>query len=278
MPGGPTPSGRERGAGRPPKEDVAVLAGTRGLVLGVANRRSIAWGIAQAAGRAGAELALTYQGERLKESVEELAATVAAGTRIYPCDVTRDEEIDSMFARIREDMGTLDFLVHSVAYANREDLDGSFSSVSRDGYRIAHEVSTYSLVALARRAAPLMEGRPGAILTMTYLGGERVVPNYNIMGVAKAALEACVRYLAAELGPRGVRVNAISAGPIKTLAAAGISGFKDMLRTHEQRAPLRRNTEVEEVSDAAVFLLSRMARGITGEVLYVDGGFHILGV
>lgn len=254
-----------------------MLAGTKGLILGVANKRSIAWGIAQAAAQHGAQLALTFQGERLKENVEELAATVP-GTKTYPCDVTRDEDCDALFARIREDLGGLDWLVHSVAFAAREDLDGQFVDTSRDGYKLAHDVSVYSLVALAKRAAPLMEGRAGSIVTLTYLGGQRVVPNYNIMGVAKAALEASVRYLAADLGPRGIRVNALSAGPIKTLAAAGISGFKDLLKSHEDRTPLRHNTEVAEVADAAVFFLSKMSRGITGEVVFVDSGYHIMGV
>jgi enoyl-[acyl-carrier protein] reductase I len=254
-----------------------VLAGSKGLILGVANKRSIAWAIAQSAAAAGASLALTYQGERLKENVLELAATLP-GTRTYNCDVTKDEEIDGLFNQVREDFGSLDFLVHSVAFANREDLDGGFVNTSREGYRIAQDISTYSLVALARRAVPLMEGRPGSIITLTYLGGQRVVPHYNVMGIAKAALEHSVRYLASDLGPKGIRVNAISAGPIKTLAAAGISGFKDILRHHEEHAPLRKNTEVGEVADAALFLLSRMSRGVTGEVLYVDGGFNIMGV
>jgi enoyl-[acyl-carrier protein] reductase I len=254
-----------------------VLAGTKGLILGVANKRSIAWGIAQAAAQHGAQIALTFQGERLKENVDELAATIP-GTKTYPCDVTKDEDCDALFARIREDFGQLDWLVHSVAFAAREDLDGQFVDTRRDGYKLAHDVSVYSLVALAKRAAPLMEGRAGSIITMTYLGGQRVVPNYNVMGVAKAALEASVKYLAADLGPKGIRVNAISAGPIKTLAAAGIAGFKDLLRSHEERTPLRHNTEVAEVADAAVFLLSKMSRGITGDVLYVDSGYHIMGL
>lgn len=254
-----------------------MLQGTKGLILGVANKRSIAWGIAQVAARNGAQIALTYQGDRLKENVDELAGTIP-GTKVYPCDVTKDEELDSLFAHLKTDFGHLDWLVHSVAFAQREDLDGGFVNTSRDGYKLAQDISAYSLVALSRRAAPLMEGRPGSIITLTYLGAQRVVPNYNVMGVAKAALEASVRYLAADLGPKGIRVNAISAGPIKTLAAAGIAGFRDMLKTHEERTPLKRSTEVAEVADAALFFLSNMSRGITGECLFVDSGFHIMGM
>ena len=254
-----------------------MLAGTKGLILGVANKRSIAWGIAQTAAQNGAQVALTYQGDRLKENVDELAATLP-GTKTYPCDVTRDSDLDALFAALREDFGQLDWLVHSVAFAAREDLDGAFVDTSREGYKLAHDISVYSLVALAKRAAPLMEGRPGSIITLTYLGGQRVVPNYNIMGVAKAALESTVRYLAADLGPKGIRVNALSAGPIKTLAASGVAGFRDLLRSHEERTPLRHNTEVAEVADAALFFLSKLSRGVTGSVLFVDSGFHIMGM
>jgi enoyl-[acyl-carrier protein] reductase I len=253
-----------------------LLAGRDGLVLGVANRRSIAWGIAQAAHRAGARLALTYQGDRLKENVTELAGQLR-DPLLLPCDVTRDEDLTALAGSVREAFGTLDFVVHAVAFALREELDGEFLATSREGYRIAQDVSSYSLTALARATAPLMEGG-GSIVTLSYLGGERVVPHYNVMGVAKAALEMSVRYLAADLGPKGIRVNAISAGPIKTLAASGVHGLSKMLEYHRTHAPLRRTTDQEEVGDAALFLLSPLSRGITGEVIHVDGGFHVMGM
>jgi enoyl-[acyl-carrier protein] reductase I len=253
-----------------------LLDGKRGLVLGIANKRSIAWGIAQAVSREGARLAVTYQGERLEENVRELAAGLKDPV-ILPCDVARDEDLDALAGAVRESMGGLDFVVHAVAYALREELDGEFLNTSREGYRIAQDISSYSLTALARRVAPLMEGG-GSIVTLSYLGGERVVPHYNVMGVAKAALEASVRYLAADLGPRGVRVNAISAGPIKTLAAAGVHGLSKMLEYHRSHAPLRKNTEQDEVGDVALFLVSRLSRGVTGEVIHVDGGFHVMGM
>jgi len=254
-----------------------LLEGKTGLVLGIANKRSIAWGIAQAVAREGARLAVTYQGERLEENVRELAAGLR-DPAILPCDVSRDEDIDTLMAGVQKELGGLDFVVHAVAYALREELDGEFLATSREGYRIAQDVSSYSLTAVARRAAPLMEGRGGSIVTLTYLGGERVVPHYNVMGVAKAALDMSVRYLAADLGPKGIRVNAISAGPIKTLAASGVHGISKMLEYHRTHAPLRKNTEQEEVGDAALFLVSPLSRGITGEVIHVDGGFHVMGM
>jgi enoyl-[acyl-carrier protein] reductase I len=255
-----------------------LLEGKQGLVLGVANKRSIAWGIAQSVSREGARLALTYQGERLKENVEELAAGLKDPV-LLPCDVTRDEELDALAASVKDAFGGVDFVVHAVAFALREELDGEFLGTSREGYRVAQDISAYSLTALARRTAPLMEARGGgSIVTLSYLGGERVVPHYNVMGVAKAALEMSVRYLAADLGPRAIRVNALSAGPIKTLAASGVHGISKMLEYHRSHAPLRKNTEQEEVGDAALFLVSRLSRGVTGEVIHVDGGFHVMGM
>ena len=247
------------------------------MILGIANKRSLAWGIAQAVAREGARLAVTYQGERLEENVRGLAAGLKDPV-ILPCDVSRDEDLDALTNSVKRELGGVDFVVHAVAYALREELDGEFLNTSREGYRIAQEISSYSFTALARRAAPLMEGRAGSMLTLSYLGGERVVPHYNVMGVAKAALEMSVRYLAADLGPRGIRVNAISAGPIKTLAAAGVHGLSKMLEYHRTHAPLRKNTEQEEVGDAALFLVSRLSRGITGEILHVDGGYHVMGM
>ena len=254
-----------------------LLEGKVGLVLGIANKRSLAWGIAQAVSREGARLAVTYQGERLEENVRELAAGLRDPV-ILPCDVSRDEDIDVLMQGVQKELGGLDFVVHAVAYALREELDGEFLNTSREGYRVAQDISSYSLTAVARRAAPLMEGRSGSIVTLTYLGGERVVPHYNVMGVAKAALEMSVRYLASDLGPKGIRVNAISAGPIKTLAASGVHGISKMLEYHRTYAPLRRNTEQDEVGDAALFLVSPLSRGITGEVIHVDGGFHVMGM
>jgi len=256
-----------------------LLEGKLGLVLGIANKRSLAWGIAQAVSREGARLAVTYQGERLEENVRDLAAGLK-DPLILPCDVSRDEDLETLATAVGKEFGGLDFVVHAVAYALREELEGLFLDTSRDGYRMAQDISAYSLTALARRAAPLMEGRPGggSIVTLTYLGGERVVPNYNVMGVAKAALDASVRYLASDLGPRGIRVNAISAGPVKTIAASGVHGISKMLEYHRTHAPLRRNTDQEEVGDTALFLVSSLSRGITGEVIHVDGGFHVMGM
>jgi enoyl-[acyl-carrier protein] reductase I len=249
-----------------------------GLIVGVANKRSIAWAIAQAASDQGATLVLTFAGERLEENVRELAATLP-NTTVLPCDVTNDAQMDALFDTIKAEHGGLDFLVHGAAFALREDLSAPFSQTSREGFRIALDVSAYSLIALARRAAPLMASRGGgSIVTLSYLGSERVFTNYNVMGVAKAALEASVRYLASDLGPQAIRVNAISAGPIKTLAAAGISGFSNILQTYRDRAPLRRTVETSEVADAAVFLLGPAGRGITAEILMVDAGFHAMGV
>jgi enoyl-[acyl-carrier protein] reductase I len=257
---------------------MSVLSGKVGLIVGVANKRSIAWAIAQAAAAEGARLVLTYQGGRLEDNVRELAATLK-GVTVLPCDVTDDAQIDALFAAIEQQFGGLDFLVHAVAFAQREDLAAPFVETSREGFRIALDVSAYSLVALARRAAPLMERRGGgSILTLSYLGSQRVFTNYNVMGVAKAALEASTRYLASDLGPKGIRVNAISAGPIKTLAAAGISGFSSILQAYRDRAPLRRTVETNEVADAAIFLLGPAGRAVTAEVLMVDAGYHAMGV
>jgi enoyl-[acyl-carrier protein] reductase I len=254
-----------------------LLEGKNGLVLGIANKRSLAWGITQSVAREGARLAVTYQGERLEENVRELAAALKDPV-ILPCDVSRDEDIDALMQGVQKELGGLDFVVHAVAYALREELDGEFLNTSREGYRLAQDISAYSLTAVARRAVPLMEGRGGSIVTLTYLGGERVVPHYNVMGVAKAALDASVRYLASDLGPKGIRVNAISAGPIKTIASSGVHGISKMLEYHRAHAPLRKNTEQEEVGDAALFLVSPLSRGVTGEVIHVDGGFHVMGM
>jgi enoyl-[acyl-carrier protein] reductase I len=254
-----------------------VLAGKVGLIVGVANKRSIAWAIAQAAAAEGAQLVLTYQGERIEDHVRELAATLD-GVTVLPCDVTDDAQIDAVYAAIEQQFGGLDFLVHGAAFAQREDLAAPFVETSREGFRIALDVSAYSLVALTRRAAPLMERRGGgSVLTLSYLGSQRVFPNYNVMGVAKAALEACVRYLANDLGPKGIRVNAISAGPIKTLAASGVSGFSSFLQTYRERAPLRKTVDTAEVADAAIFLLGPAGRAVTAEVLMVDAGYHAMG-
>jgi enoyl-[acyl-carrier protein] reductase I len=257
---------------------VGDLEGKTGLIVGVANKRSIAWAIAQAASAEGASLVLTYQNDRLAENVQELAATLSRVT-VLPCDVTSDEQIDATFASIAQQSGGLDFLVHGVAFAEREDLAAPFSQTSREGFRVALDVSAYSLIALARGAAPLMETRGGgSVLTLSYLGSQRVFTNYNVMGVAKAALEASVRYLASDLGPKGIRVNAISAGPITTLAAKGISGFSGILQAYRDRAPLRRTVDTREVADAAVFLLGPAGRAVTAEVLMVDAGFHAMGI
>ncbi len=255
-----------------------MLTGKAGLVVGVANKRSIAWAIAQAASNAGARLALTYQGERLEENVRDLSSSLA-DPLILPCDVTDDAQIAHVFEEIDRSFGGLDFVVHGAAFAPREELANPFVQTTRDGFRMALDVSAYSLVALTRGALPLMERRGGgSVLTLTYLGSDRVFPNYNVMGVAKAALESAVRYLAADVGPKNIRVNAISAGPIKTLAASGISGFSGILQLYRDRAPLRRTVETSEVADAAVFLLSDAGRGVTAEVLMVDCGYHAMGM
>ena len=254
------------------------FAGRTGLIVGVANKRSIAWAIAQALSARGARLAVTYQGERLEENVRELSAALA-DPLVLPLDVTDDGQIAQVFEQVGSAFGGLDFLVHGAAFAPREELSAPFVQTSREGFRTSLDISAYSLIALARGAAPLMEARGGgSIVTLTYLGSERVFPNYNVMGVAKAALEASVRYLAADLGPKNIRVNAISAGPIKTLAASGISGFSGILQHYRDRAPLRRTVETAEVADAAVFLLGPAGRAVTAEVLMVDGGYHATGM
>ncbi len=254
-----------------------LLQGKKGLIVGVANKRSIAWAIAQAAHREGAQLAFTYQGERLKESAGELAAGLGSNSPLFECDVTNDAQMDQVFTGLKSSWGSLDFLVHAVAFAKREELEGDFLPTSREGFRLALDVSAYSLTALAQRAVPLMtEG--GSIVAMTYYGAEKVIPRYNIMGVAKSALEASIRYLAFDVGPKKIRVNGVSAGPVQTLAARGISGFTDMMKIVEGKAPLRRNVQIEEVANAAAFLLSPLSSGITGEILYVDCGYNILGM
>ncbi len=254
-----------------------ALAGKQGIVFGVANRRSIAWAIARAWHEAGARLAFTYQGERLKENVQELAGAFGPETLILPCDVTKDDEVSGVFKAVGEKAGRLDLLLHSVAFAPKEALEGQFLDTSREAFRVALDVSAYSLVALARAAAPLMAGG-GSIVAMSYYGAEKVVPHYNVMGVAKAALEAATRYLAYDLGPKKIRVNCISAGPVNTLAARGISGFSEMLRLYEARAPLKRNVLPEELGATGLFLAGDGAAAITGQVIYVDCGYQIMGV
>jgi enoyl-[acyl-carrier protein] reductase I len=257
---------------------VSDFAGKQGLIVGVANKRSIAWAIAQATSRRGARLALTYQG-RFEENVRELAQDLEPRPLVLPCDVSSDADIDAVFARVDQEFGGLDFLVHGAAFAPREELSAPFSLTTREGFRVALDVSTYSLIALTRAALPLMERRGGgSVLTLTFLGSDRVFPNYNVIGVAKAALESAVRYLAADVGPKNVRVNAISAGPIKTLAASGIGGFSSILGVYRERAPLRRTVEASEVGEAAAFLLGPGGTGVSGEVLLVDAGYHVTGV
>lgn len=257
---------------------MGFLSGKRALIVGVANERSIAWGIAQAMHREGAELAFTFAGDKLRERVEPLAASIGSSI-VLPLDVTSDAQIDAVFESLRSSWGQLDVLVHAVAFAPREALAGGFTeSTSREAFAIAHDVSSYSLTALARGAAPLMQGRPGAIVTLSYLGAVRAVPSYNVMGLAKASLEANVRFLAADLGPRGIRVNGISAGPIKTLASSGVSGLRKMLSRVAEASPIRRNVTQEDVGNAAAFLCSPLAAGITGEILYVDGGYSTVGM
>ena len=251
------------------------MEGRTAVVFGVANKRSIAWGIAQAMHAAGAKLIITYQNERLELEAKELILSLP-GAEAYRCDVASDDEITNLFAELKSRHGKLHTLVHSIGFAPAEELKNPFLNTSREGFRIAHDISVYSLIALARGAAPLMEDG-GSILTLTYYGAEKVVPKYNVMGVAKAALESAVRYLAFDLGPQKIRVNAISAGPIKTLAARGIGDLGTMLKSHAERAPLHRNVEVSEVAGTAVFLASDAASGITGEVLYVDCGYNVMG-
>lgn len=256
---------------------MGLLDNKFGVVFGVANKRSIAWAIAQAWSKAGAKLAFTYQGERLKENVEELASTFGADTLILPCDVTKDDEIAKVFEQVSQKFGKLHLMLHSVAFAPKDALEGEFVNTSREAFRIAHDISAYSLVALSRASAPLMtEG--GSIVAMTYYGAEKVVPHYNVMGVAKASLEASTRYLAYDLGPKKIRVNCISAGPMNTLAARGIAGFTDMLKHYEAHSPLKRNVLPEELGATGTFLASDGAAAITGQVLYVDCGYQIMGM
>lgn len=258
--------------------DASDFSGKHGLIVGVANKRSLAWAIAKATAQRGARLALTYQG-RFERHVNELSKELDLSPLVLPCDVSSDDEIRTALSTVDAEFGGLDFVVHGAAFASRDDLLGPFVDTSREGFRIAMDISAYSLIALAKAAVPLMERRGGgSIVTLSYLGSERVFPNYKVMGVAKAALEATVRYLAADVGPRNIRVNAISAGPVKTLAAAGISGFSNILQIYAERAPLRRSVDTSEVGEAAAFLLSDAGRGITGEVMMVDAGFHVTGM
>jgi enoyl-[acyl-carrier protein] reductase I len=257
---------------------MSTLSGKHGLIVGVANKRSISWAIAQAAATAGARLALTYPSERLEENVRELAATLD-NPLVAPCDVASDQQIADLATTLDREFGGLDFLVHGASFAPADALHNPFVDTSRESFRIALDVSTYSLIGLTRAMVPLMEKRGGgSVLTLTYLGSDRVFPNYNVMGVAKAALESSVRYLAADLGPKSIRVNAISAGAIKTLAASGIGGFSTILQVYRDRAPLRRSVDTSEVADAAIFLLGPASRAVTGEVLMVDSGFHAMGL
>jgi len=254
-----------------------MLKDKQGIIFGVANKRSIAWATAQALHQGGARLAFTYQGDRLKENVEGLTKTDMADSLVIPCDVSKQEEVDETFKRLASEFGRLDFLVHSIAFAPREALEGEFLKTDREAFLSSLEISAYSLTQLARAAAPLMtEG--GSIVTMTFHGAEKVYQGYNVMGVAKAALESSVRYLAADLGPRNIRVNAISAGPIQTLSARGVSGLTTMLKHHAERAPLHRNVEPREVGNTALFLCSPLSSGITGETIYVDCGYNIMGL
>jgi enoyl-[acyl-carrier protein] reductase I len=253
---------------------MAFLQDKKILITGLLSNRSIAYGIARAASREGAQLAFTYQGEDIRERVEKLASDFGK-VPVLPCDVTQDEQIDALFASLKSEWGQLDGVVHSIAFAPREALKGEFlDGLTRDAFKMAHDISSYSFAALAKGAAPLMAGRPGALLTLSYLGAIRTVPHYNVMGLAKASLEACVRYLATNLGPQGIRVNGISAGPIKTLAAAGIGDFGKILKYVEENAPMRRNVTIDDVGNTAAFLLSELAAGITGEITYVDSGFN----
>jgi enoyl-[acyl-carrier protein] reductase I len=257
---------------------MGFLQDKRALIVGVASNRSIAYGVAAAMHREGAQLAFTYQGDKLRDRVAKFAAEFDSDI-VLPLDVSSDDEIDAVFAELGERWDGLDCLIHSVGFAPREQLEGSYiDAVTREGFRIAHDISAYSLAALAKAGRGMMKGRNAAIVTMSYLGAVRTVPNYNVMGVAKAALEANVRYLADSMGPEGTRVNAVSAGPIRTLAASGISGFRGMLAEAEKKTPLRRNVTIEEVGNATAFLCSDLASGITGDVLYVDSGYHILGM
>lgn len=257
---------------------MGFLAGKRALIVGVASDRSIAWGIAEAMHREGAELAFTYQNDKLLGRVQKIAQQTGSKI-VLPCDVSSDEQIQSVFDHIGKHWDGLDVIVHSVAYAPREELAGPFvESSTREGFRIAHEISAYSFVALAKAGLPLMRGRGGSMLTLSYIGAERAIPNYNVMGLAKASLESSVRYLAQSLGPQGIRVNGVSAGPIRTLAAAGINDFKKLLDYNDLMAPLGRGVTIEEVGNVAAFLCSDLASGITGEITYVDGGFNTVAI
>src|SRR6266550_2563519 len=254
-----------------------MLAGKVGVVFGVANKRSIAWAIAKAWAAAGARLIFNYQGERLRENVEDLVSEFGGGAALFPCDVSSDAEISAFFEKVRGETNQLDLMLHSVAYAPKEALEGEFVNTSREAFRIAHDVSAYSLVALAREAASMMTNG-GSIVAMTYYGAKKVVPHYNVMGVAKAALEASTRYLAYDLGPKKIRVNCISAGPVNTLAARGISSFMSMLKHYQERAPLKRSCDSAELGETGVFLASNGAAAITGQVIYVDGGYQVMGM
>jgi enoyl-[acyl-carrier protein] reductase I len=256
---------------------MGLLDGRKAVIFGVANERSIAWAIAEAFHAEGAELAFTYANEVLEKRVRPLAQGLGAKI-ILPCDVTKDDEIEKVFVSLKQEWGGLDILVHAIAFANKEDLSNPYVQTTRQGFHLAMDVSAYSFVALGHHAAPLMEGRKASLITLTYMGSERVVPNYNVMGVAKAALEASVRYMAYDLGPKGIRVNAISAGPIRTLAASGIADFKTMLHHVGERAPLKRNIEAEEVGKTALFLCSDWGSAVTGEVMHVDAGYNIMGM
>ncbi|MDG1491029.1 MAG: enoyl-ACP reductase [Planctomycetota bacterium] len=254
-----------------------ILEGKTGVILGVANKRSLAWGCARSLADAGMKLAFTYANERLKAAVDKLAEE-CPGSITLPCDVTQPDEVKAAFETIGNEFGGLDAMVHAIAFARREELQGSFFDTTKEGYMLAHEVSAYSLTAVTRAALPLMEGREGSIVTLSYLGADRVVPNYNVMGIAKAALEASVRYLAADVGPRSIRVNAISAGPIRTLSASGVKDFGTMLDRIAEKAPLRRNVTAEEVGDTCLFLVGPHSRGITGTTIFVDAGYHVMGL
>lgn len=257
-------------------QQVGLMAGKKGLIMGVANERSIAWGIAKAAHNAGAELAFTYQGEALEKRVRPLATSIGC-EQLYPCDVTDDASIDATFVALRQKWGELDFVVHAIAFSDKEELKGLYLDTTRGNFALTMDISCYSFTAVCQRAAAMMR-QGGSLLTLTYYGAERVMPHYNVMGVAKAALEASVRYLAADLGPRGIRVNAISAGPIKTLAASGIGDFRYILRWNEMNAPLKRNVTTDEVGNSGLYFLSDLSSGVTGEVHHVDSGYHVVGM
>lgn len=255
---------------------MSLMAGKKGLIMGVANDRSIAWGIAEACAKQGATMAFTYQGEALERRVRPLAESVNA-THILPCDVTDDASLEATFKALEKDWGKIDFVVHAIAFSDKKELDGLYLNTTRDNFKLTMDVSVFSFTAVCQKAAPLMaEG--GSLVTLTYYGAERVIPNYNVMGVAKAALEASVRYLANDLGPKGVRVNAISAGPIKTLAASGIGDLRLMLKWNELNSPMRRNVSIEDVGNSGLYLLSDLGSGVTGEVLHVDSGYHVQGM